>query len=111
MPKVKRMPRNIAYCGEAYKFSHSEWEKFSDWAAMVTFLAKIFGIAAPFASVLAALGTPYFLLAKYKEKKWGKRGIVFLYISYYPNEGKFPTFHSPDIWSELTPPEWIKVKR
>lgn len=103
MPRHKSLKRGT---GWAVYLSHDEWEKYSDYSGWATFLAGLVGFASPIALVLATVGAPYFLLANYKEKKWGRRGIVFKWEEIRPNNGDFPTFHNPDIWDELTSEYW-----
>ena len=109
MPKYKRLKKGSelkAMSGYAVYLTHEEWSRISDYSDWAGFLAGVIGVASPIALAIATISAPYFLLAKYKEKRWGRRGIVFHYVVFRQNSGDIPTFHSPDLWDDLTSEDW-----
>ncbi len=92
----------------AYLLTHDEWSRIGNVFDLAAFMASVAGLFLPVATVIAILGTPYFLWMKYKERKWGSRGLIFVW-RLHPGRGSdnldFYTAN-PDDWDEYCGPEW-----
>lgn len=90
-------------------FSHDEWNRISSVSDLAGVVAGITGLFLPVAGLAAVVGSPYFLLAKHLERKWGENGIIFAMTArprVRHGSSIIPSMENPKNWSNYTGTGW-----